>query len=328
MQGLKNLGSTCAINSLIQIICRNKYLRNSLLNTDIPESTISFELKEILKILFIDKNSISPNKFIMYLYNIFQNFINIGEQIDITELWFLLFDKISSEIGINTIYINNHNNYDNIDLDNPLIYDKAIYTINKFNNFKTCSWLETSQGLILNIITCNSCHNISYSFEPFISIQLDLPNDNEQNTISLTSLFRNYLKTYVNKDEWKCDKCSLCSEYKKEQKLWRLPNVLIFFIKRYSNINKKNNAPIDINNNINIKKGCILENKNLELNYKLSSIALHYGDLNSGHYMAICHDDEKKKFILYDDLNVKIYDNNNNNFLTNNINVYMVLYCV
>ena len=25
MQGLKNLGSTCAVNSLIQIICRNKY---------------------------------------------------------------------------------------------------------------------------------------------------------------------------------------------------------------------------------------------------------------------------------------------------------------
>lgn len=326
MQGLKNLGSTCAANSLIQIICRNKYLRESILNEAIPENTLSFELKDILKILFIDKNSISPNRFIMNLYNTFQNFINIGEQIDITELWFLLFDKISSEISINT-NITYHNNYNNIDLNNPLIYEKANYTISKFNNFKSSNWLETSQGLILNIITCNNCKNISYSFEPFISIQLDLPNDSNT-SISLTSLFRKYLKTYVNKDDWKCDKCKMCCEYTKEQKLWKLPNVLIFFIKRYSTINKKNNTPVNINENINIKKGCILENENLEMFYKLSSIALHFGDLNGGHYMAICHDNEKDKYILYDDLNIKVYDKNNTNFLSNNSSAYMTIYSI
>ena len=120
----------------------------------------------------------------------------------------------------------------------------------------------------------------------------------------------------------------MCCEYTKEQKLWKLPNVLIFFIKRYSTINKKNNTPVNVNENINIKKGCILENENLEMFYKLSSIALHFGDLNGGHYMAICHDDEKQKYILYDDLNIKVYDKNNTNFLSNNSSVYMAIYSI
>ena len=326
MQGLKNLGSTGAINSLIQIICRNKYLRNSLLNEDIPENTIAIELKEILKILYIDNNSISPNKFIYALYNSLNNYIVFGEQIDITELWFLLFDKISTEINLIT-YDNEYNKeYDNITIDNPLINSKAKYIISKFNNFKNSKWLENSQGIILNIIECNKCNNISYNFEPFISIQLDLPHNNDN--ISLTSLFRNYLKSLKNKDEWKCDKCNKCTEYTKSFKLWELPKVLVFFIKRYSNINEKNNRPVNINENINIKKGCILSDINLDLTYNLSSIGMHIGNLNNGHYYAICKNEKDNKFISYDDLDIKVFNKDNKNFLNNNKDAYMIVYSI
>ena len=85
-------------------------------------------------------------------------------------------------------------------------------------------------------------------------IQLDLPKDFSE-SISLTSLFRDYLRHTTNKDEWKCDKCKIYIKYKKIQKLWKVPNVLVFFMKRYNNINKKNNIKIDINEKINIKKG-------------------------------------------------------------------------
>ena len=38
MQGLANLGFTCAINSLIQIICRNDLMRDTILNYEINVS--------------------------------------------------------------------------------------------------------------------------------------------------------------------------------------------------------------------------------------------------------------------------------------------------
>jgi hypothetical protein len=52
MQGLDNLGSTCAINSLIQIICRTDNLRNIILNSNIEENTLTNHLKEILDIMY------------------------------------------------------------------------------------------------------------------------------------------------------------------------------------------------------------------------------------------------------------------------------------
>jgi len=323
MQGLKNLGSTCAINSLIQIICRNKFLRNSILNEDIPEKTLSIELKEILKILYIDKNSVSPNKFINALYSYLNNF-KYGEQIDITELWYLLNDKIVNEIFKPTNKLLYLKEYDNMHLNHPNINNKVECIINNLNDNKTSNWLKNTQGILLNTIKCNNCNYMSYNFEPFNSIQLDLP-DNTDTSITLTSLLRNYLETTFHQDEWKCEKCNKCTPYIKSHKLWKLPNTLIFLIKRYSDINNKNIKPIDINNKINIKKGCILSDLNLQSFYTFSSIGMHVGNLNGGHYYAICKDEFNDKFILYDDLNITIY-NDSTKILKKNSDAYMVVY--
>jgi ubiquitin C-terminal hydrolase len=212
-------------------------------------------------------------------------------------------------------------------LNNPNLNNKADYIISTLNDNKTSNWLKNTQGVILNIIQCNNCNYISYNFEPFNAIQLDLP-DNNNDTITLTTLLRNYLKSSINKDEWKCEKCNKCSFYTKSHKLWKLPNVLIFLIKRYVNINKKNAKPIDINKNINIKKGCILSDDNLEASYNFSSIGMHIGNLDSGHYYAICKDESNNKFILYNDLNIRIYNEDNTKFLKKNNDAYMVVYSI
>ena len=324
MQGLQNLGNTCAINTLIQIICRNSFLRNSILNEDIPNNTLAIELKEILNIMYNDNNSLSPNKFVKNLFDKLIIF-NFGEQLDLTELWLLLFEKISDEISDYIPKIEYNKKFDNLKITDKDINIKANYIINNFNNNKNSSWLQNVQGIILNIIECTECNNNSYNFEPFTPIQLDLPKDFSE-SISLTSLFRDYLRHTTNKDEWKCDKCKICTKYKKIQKLWKVPNVLVFFMKRYNNINKKNNIKIDINEKINIKKGCILSDNNLEISYNIKSIGCHIGDLEGGHYYAICKNEIDENYVMYDDLNIKVFNNGNKNFLKNNNKCYMVVY--
>ena len=126
--------------------------------------------------------------------------------------------------------------FDNLKITDKEINIKADYIINNFNDNKNSLWLQNVQGVILNIIECTECNNNSYNFEPFTAIQLDLKDTDE--SISLTSLFRDYLRHTTNKDEWKCDKCNKCTKYKKLQKLWKVPNVLVFFLKRYDNINQ------------------------------------------------------------------------------------------
>lgn len=335
MQGLENLGSTCAINSMIQIICKNKYLRDVILQSDTPENSLSYELKEILDLMHNKGHSVKPNRFILKFYVLFGNIFNRGEQIDISELWLFLFQKISEEISIN-----NNINYKEVKIQDSILYtneelsynknfiEKCNYTINTFNNNKIGNVFDTAQGILLNIIKCKNCNNIVYNFEPFITIGLDIVNDDNKVPHKINKLFRHFLNP-EECNNWNCDKCNMNTEYTKSIKIWKLPKVLIFVFKRFINANTKNNTPVNINKNLLIKRGSVISDIYNNYNYNLSSIGMHSGNLNSGHYYAICNvvNGEEKQQAIFNDINISIInDENYNKILENSANAYMVVY--
>ena len=332
MQGLQNLGSTCAINSLIQIICRTDHLRDIILNGEIPSGTLSAELKEILHMMHIDNHSLSPKKFVAHLYKHFEGIFRQGEQIDIGELWMFLFDRLATELAHNTVAESTEVAQQSIDISNnqqlasnESLVKQCMASMNKFNNNKTSLWLDTSQGIMMNIIVCNQCNNISYNFEPFISIQLDIPETEGGKLPSVAGMFRNYLKPHTCMDDWKCEKCNQCTSYTKSLKIWKMPKVLIFIIKRFANVHIKNINPISINKTLSIKKGSILSNMGTDYNYNCTSLGYHFGGLAAGHYCAVCKTGDK--FILYDDLNISvIQDEHLQNVFECNKDGYMIVY--
>jgi len=312
-QGLINLGSTCSINSLIQIICRNTKLRECILNsTNIPEKSFTSELKEILNLMHNENKSLSPNKFINYFYNTFSNIFTRGEQLDINELWYFIIDKISNEISIPYEISNNISN----------LNDEHNLTIAKYNNFKTSNWLDLIQGSIINIIECKLCNNKTYNFEPFTSIPLDIINNNNPSIIDMLS---NYLKIEERTcDDWKCEKCNIKTNYMKTSKLWKTPSVLCFVIKRFNDFNKKNNNNIQTNTNLIFKKGSVFS-ENDDITFNLSSIGLHHGILQGGHYTSICN--INNNYVHYDDNNINILNENDINNIINSNNLgYLIIY--
>ena len=97
MQGINNLGSTCAINSLIQMITRCDKLREIILNSNTTEGTITNELKEIIDLMHNQNKSLNPAKFLNSFYTTFKGIFNRYEQIDINELWFYICEKINEK---------------------------------------------------------------------------------------------------------------------------------------------------------------------------------------------------------------------------------------
>lgn len=314
MQGLQNLGSTCAVNSLIQIICRTQYLRDILLNTT-STSSLTSELQEIIAMMHNQNHSVSPKKFINYLYDKYQGIFTRGEQIDIGELWMFVNDTISNDLGIvdnnkdkpPLLPVANVDIYDNTSIaTNAALVHNCTLTISQHNNYKMCPWIDAGQGIMLQIVCCNECSNVLYNFEPFASIPLDIPPD-KANPPTVTTMFRNYLKGETDCNEWKCEKCNKCTTYTRSMKIWKMPKVLVFFINRFANMHQKNVTPININKTFTVKKGSVMSDMNNDYKYKCTALGLHFGSLSGGHYCAVSNSDDKH--ILYDDLNINIIEN-------------------
>lgn len=335
LQGIENLGATCAINSLIQIICRTPQLRTAILTSEITApDTFTAELREILNMIHIQQHSVSPKKFVNHLYKHFDGIFDRGEQLDIGELWMFLCDKIATELGkdmlptSDNIDINIHDVLNNQQMAGCIgLHQLCERSMCKFNNNKTSTWLDMSQGIMLHIITCNNCNHTIYNFEPFISIPVDIPEDRKC-IPSVAMMLRNYLKTQICSGDWKCEKCCSDTSNTKLIKLWRMPPVLIFIIKRFANMHTKNMHPISINKSICVKKGSILADVEAEYTYHCTSIGYHFGGLSGGHYCALCKN-EDNKYILYDDLNINLVnDEQIKKAFDESRDAYMVVYNV
>lgn len=301
MEGINNLGATCAINSLIQMICRNDKLRTIILNANVNEGTLTSELKEVLHLIHNEKKSLTPNKFINNFYLIFKGIFNRFEQIDINELWLYMIDKIHEETSYK------------LNIDNGNIRDIYQSTINTFNNNKTSGLLELVQGSFINVISCSNCNHKSHSFEPFITLAVDI---HENKTIA-DLIFMSMTDEIREKDEWKCDNCKGNHNYMKMKRICKFPEILVISLNRFKDIYNKDNSEVFVNEKLNF----IIDDTN-HYNYGLKSLGLHYGNLNGGHYMSIC-EINNETFNLYNDENVNTI--NKNDFLKSNT-VYLIIY--
>jgi|688.fasta_scaffold00528_26 ubiquitin carboxyl-terminal hydrolase 2/21 len=313
MEGLNNLGSTCAINSLIQIFVRNDKLRNLILDSNTPEGSFTNELKEIIDLLYNKKHSLSPDKFINCLYSKFNGIFNRYEQIDINELWFYIYKIINEE----TFY-ENKNKINKNEIKN--LIDDYEYNLNIYNDNKKSNIMNLVQGSYINIIQCSNCNNKTHLFEPFITLSLDI----EDNS-TIIELIVNFMKNeYREKDDWYCENCKQKTAYIKTTRIWKIPEVLFISLNRFKDINKKNNSEVIINEYINFNEGTILNQTN-DIKFKLDSVGLHYGNIDGGHYTALCNM-KNGLYHLFNDNNVNVIKEKDlfNNFRS--CNAYLVIY--
>ena len=295
MEGLANLGATCAINSLLQILYRIQEFKKFILNSNTNEGTITYELKDLFDVLN-KHNSITPNRFINNFYEIFKGIFNKYEQLDICELFLFLIQKIHDEncFPIPIINISNLN-------------DDHNYKIAFYNDFKYSHIYKLFQGSYIHIIKCLNCNHIAKTFEPFIIISLDIEPDSSINDL----LEKHFITEIRNADDWKCENCNNNCQYSKCKKIWKYPEILFISLNRFKEYIKKNMDNVKINKSLELSR-----------NYNLQAIGFHHGSLQGGHYNALCKNNEN--YNLYDDTNVSNIPNID--LLLNTNNSYIVSY--
>jgi len=103
---------------------------------------------------------------------------------------------------------------------------------------------------------------------------------------------------------WHCPKCNIKKRATKKLDLWKLPNILIFHLKRFA-FNETRKEKLDTKvefplTGLNIDHYVVNKHKE-NLIYDLIGVCNHYGSLMGGHYTANCKSFRDGKWYCFDD---------------------------
>ena len=289
--GLKNLGNSCYMNSVLQVLAHTDDFKKYFLNNDFDEGSkpLSCALKNFLKEYFenTDNNYFAPEK----LHNAIKQqyktqlhhemkFAN-GHQHDPQEFLTIFLDSLETE----------NNEWNNIFKGKETIFD-----------------------------TCKDCKDESQKENEIIFWCLGIKDDDlekieshemEEDCCNCCDCCCVYYKTALEKllDNYKKEEeiesnCGGCKNNTKKGRITKisfLPKYLILQFKIYNH----HSVFIKIPKELNLKKYCTEQN-NVNFDYTLYGIVRHHGNKFSGHYTAaikegndwyICDDKTVEKVI-------------------------------
>ena len=281
--GLKNLGCTCYMNSLMQTFFNIIPFRESFLRFKISQKTknVLYEVQKLFSSLkFCKTKYYTPETFVNNYDN---EKLNVHQQMDIDEFFSNIIDKLENRLK-------------NTENENIIKY--------------------FFQGHINDVLTFQEgCTHHRANTSNFYSIQLQIRNKKSLYE-SLDTLIEGEL---MNEDN--CIFCPDCNKKMpavKSQNFKILPRMLIFVLKRFEfdfntmakiKINDYYEFPIELD--MNKYTGEYLNNNNAkDVNnlYKLKSIVIHQGHCEGGHYYAFIRDDNTKEWHQFNDTNVTDFD--------------------
>jgi len=269
--GLKNMASTCYMNSILQQFFMIPILRESILNIgkddaiNFDKDSILYQLQLLLASLKLyDFKYYTPKKFAL------ASKLSFYEQMDADEYYCQLIDNLENEIF--------------------QIYNKKQNK--KYNNlFKYFFGIKLNDELFF--IDCNHKRfNESFCY----NIQLEV-----KNYTNINDSLKNYFKTEIMSGDNKiiCEECKIKRVCHKKLGIKILPNILVISLKRFD-YNYTTMTKFKLNNyfefpfELDMSEFIINNNKNNDIDnsesingnniYELTGITIHYGVSDFGHY--------------------------------------------
>ena len=239
--GFINIGASCFINSIVQILIHCKPFIESITNNiNIIENlklSISFKLFQIIKqIVYLDSN----NKYIdiSQFYNLFGNkHLNFNGfiQQDSQEFLRLLLEDISFDLNEGNMNLQ-YTILENDDCKNKL--ERYQEFINNVNKKEKSIITELFYPIIITTYQCK-CKKEIYTFQRMLDIPLLLPD--KVTKITIENLFNNYFNEETVEFNDICQNCSKILDHIKKVKIRKLPKILILSLQRLDFINNKKN---------------------------------------------------------------------------------------
>ncbi|KAJ8398277.1 hypothetical protein AAFF_G00428470 [Aldrovandia affinis] len=310
LTGLRNLGNTCYMNSILQCLCNTPtmadYFNKNYYQDDINRANIlghkgevAEEFAVIMKALWSGLyRYISPRDFKLTISKINSQFTGVEHQ-DSQELLLFLMDGLHEDLN----KADNRKRYkeeENDHLDDMKAADMAW---GKHKLLNESIIVALFQGQFKSTVQCLTCRRKSRTFETFMYLTLPLASASKCSLHDCLKLFSKE-ERLTDTDKWFCGHCKAERDSTKKLEIWKVPPILLVHLKRFSyegRWKQKLQTYVDFPlENLDLSQYVIGPKQSMK-QYNLIGVSNHYGCLDGGHYTAYCKNNVKQRWYKFDD---------------------------
>ncbi|KRX92902.1 Ubiquitin carboxyl-terminal hydrolase 36 [Trichinella pseudospiralis] len=272
--GLQNLGNTCFMNSVLQVLTNTppmvNYLTSGEHSRQLCPGTNGFcaicalrsHVKRVFAAVKSNSGAISPTHIAQHIRCVMKSHSH-GRQEDAHEFLRYFVDAMQ----------------------NAALFPYRGRSLDIFTQ-ETSVISRIFGGFHRSQIVCNNCQYVSVIYDPFLDLSLEIK---QWNTIEHAMAHYTKMETLSNDDAYNCPRCKRRVSARKILTIHSAPNVLTIHLKRFDHFGKIDRH-IGYSDRMNLRP-FMTEKQGPPVNYRLYGVVIHNGrSTNSGHYYAfVCN---------------------------------------
>ncbi|XP_031989595.1 ubiquitin carboxyl-terminal hydrolase 2 isoform X1 [Corvus moneduloides] len=297
LTGLRNLGNTCFMNSILQCLSNTKELRDYCLqnqylrdlnNNSRMRTALMTEFAKLIQLLWTSSpnESVSPSDFKTQIQRYAPRFVGYNQQ-DAQEFLRFLLDGLHSEV--NRVLVRPRASTDT--LDHLPDDEKSRQMWRRYQEREDSRISDLFVGQLKSSLTCSECGYCSTAFDPFWDLSLPIPKKG-YGEVTLMDCLRLFTKEDVLDGDEKptCCRCKARTRCTKKFSIQKFPKILVLHLKRFSEARIRS-SKLTTFVNFPLKDLDLREFASQSCNhavYNLYAVSNHSGTTMGGHYTAYC----------------------------------------
>ncbi|XP_076757524.1 uncharacterized protein LOC143427352 isoform X2 [Xylocopa sonorina] len=316
LNGLRNIGNTCFMNSVIQCLSNTRPLLEYLLNeqylADINTSTSSMKgalIKAFSQVIHElwevgGDHVVNTTALKSQIQRFAPRFMGYSQQ-DAQEFLRYLLEGLHEDVNRVTV------KPQPIHTDIPEMYtdsQKAVESWKRYLRSEDSMIVDVFVGQLRSSLHCTSCDHVSVTLDPFWDLSLPIPA--RSGMVKLSQCLEHFTREEVLDGDEKptCSKCQMRRKCTKSFSIQKFPKILVIHLKRFSPMERfrsKLNVMVDFPLT-GLDLSAFAAPRVPGCTYNLYGVANHSGTTHSGHYTAYCKHPYSGEWHEYNDSRVSV----------------------